>query len=116
MNLNERSFGHALKLHGINMLLVVTRCGSMGKAAAESSLSQPAISKAISEMERILGVRLLERGPRGVEPTIYGRALLDHGLIALDELRQAMKRIEFLANPSREKCTSEALSRSPPAS
>lgn len=101
MVLNERSFGHALKLHGINLLLVVTRCGSMGKAAAELSLSQPAISKAISEMERILGVRLLERGPRGVEPTIYGRALLDHGLIALDELRQAIKRIEFLANPSK---------------
>ena len=101
MTLNERSIGHALKLHGINLLVVVTRCGSMGKAAAELSLSQPAISKAISEMERILGVRLLERGPRGVEPTIYGRALLDHGLVALDELRQAMKRIEFLANPSK---------------
>lgn len=101
MNLNERSIGHALKLHGINLLLVVTRCGSMGKAATELSLSQPAISKAISEMERILGVRLLERGARGVEPTIYGQALLDHGLVALDELRQAMKRIEFLSNPSK---------------
>ena len=98
MGRDERKIG--LKLQGINLLLAVTRCGSMGKAAAELSLSQPAISKAIGEMESTLGVRLLDRGARGVEPTIYGRALLDHGPIALDELRQAIKRIEFLANPS----------------
>jgi DNA-binding transcriptional LysR family regulator len=100
MTLKAERLGRSLKLHGINVLLEVARCGSMGKAAAQLSLSQPAISKGIAEMESALGVRLLDRTPRGVEPTIYGRALLDHGLIALDELRQAVKRIEFLANPS----------------
>ena len=89
-----------IKLQGINLLLVVARCGSMGKAAEQLSLSQPAISKAVAEMEAILGVRLLDRSAHGVEPTIYGRALLDHGVVALDEIRQARKRIEFLANPS----------------
>jgi DNA-binding transcriptional LysR family regulator len=38
-------------------------------------------------------------GP-GVEPTIYGRALLDRGLNAFDELKQAVKHIEFLADPT----------------
>jgi DNA-binding transcriptional LysR family regulator len=89
-----------LKLRDLSVLLTVARCGSMGKAAAELAVSQPAISKAIAEMEFTLGVRLLDRGPQGVEPTIYARALLDRGLIAFDELRQAVKHIEYLADPT----------------
>src|SRR6202023_2371835 len=65
-----------LKLRDLNVLLTVVRCGSMGKAAAQLSVSQPAISKAIAEMEHALGTRLLDRTPHGVEPTIYARALL----------------------------------------
>src|SRR5712675_125551 len=92
--------GRYLKLRNLNVLLTVARCGSMGKAAAQLSVSQPAISKAIADMEYALGVRLLDRSPRGVEPTIFARALLDRGLIAFDELKQAMKQIEFLADPT----------------
>jgi DNA-binding transcriptional LysR family regulator len=80
--------------------MAVARCGSMGKAAAQLSVSQPAISKAIADMEYALGVRLLDRSQRGVEPTIYGRALLDRGLNAFDELKQAVRHIEFLADPT----------------
>jgi DNA-binding transcriptional LysR family regulator len=97
---DDKRLGRHLKLRDLNVLLTVARCGSMGKAAAELSLSQPAVSKAIADMEFTLGVRLLDRGPQGVEPTIYGRALLDRGLIAFDELRQAVKHIEYLADPA----------------
>jgi DNA-binding transcriptional LysR family regulator len=45
-------------------------------------------------------VRILERSRRGVEPTLYGRAVLKHGLAAFDELRQCVKEIEFLADPT----------------
>jgi DNA-binding transcriptional LysR family regulator len=72
----------------------------MGKAAAQLSVSQPAISKTIADMEYALGVRLLDRSPRGVEPTIYARALLDRGLVAFDELKQGVEHIKFLANPA----------------
>jgi DNA-binding transcriptional LysR family regulator len=72
----------------------------MGKAAAELSVSQPAISKAIADMESELGVRLLDRGQQGVEPTIYARALLARGTVVFDELKQAVRHIEFLANPT----------------
>lgn len=88
---DDKRLGRHLKLRDLNVLLTVVRCGSMGKAAAELALSQPAVSKAIAEMEFTLGVRLLDRGPQGVEPTIYARALLDRGLIAFDELRQAAR-------------------------
>lgn len=97
---NEQRLGRHLKLRDLSVLLEVVRRGSMGKAAAQLSVSQPAISKAIAEMESTLGVRLLDRSPQGVEPTIYARALLDRGLIAFDELRQAVKHIEFLADPT----------------
>jgi DNA-binding transcriptional LysR family regulator len=88
---DDKRLGRHLKLRDLNVLLTVARCGSMGKAAAELALSQPAVSKVIADMEFTLGVRLFDRGPQGVEPTIYARALLDRGLIAFDELRQAAR-------------------------
>jgi DNA-binding transcriptional LysR family regulator len=100
MDWSEQRLGRHLKLRDLNVLLTVARCGSMGKAAAQLAVSQPAISKAISEMEASLRVKLLDRSPRGVEPTIYARALLDRGLNAFDELRQAVKHIEFLVDPT----------------
>jgi DNA-binding transcriptional LysR family regulator len=100
MEWDEQRLGRHLKLRDLNVLSTVARCGSMGKAAAQLAVSQPAISKAIAEMEYTLGVRLLDRGPLGAEPTIYGRVLLDRGLVAFDELRQAVKHIEFLADPT----------------
>ena len=45
-------------------------------------------------------MRLLDRSPQGVEPTAYGRALLDGGVAVFDDLRQAAKNIEFLADPA----------------
>ena len=57
------------------------------------------ISKTIADLEHTLGVRLLDRTPRGVEPTIYGKALLKRSLGVFDELRQSVKEIEFLADP-----------------
>jgi DNA-binding transcriptional LysR family regulator len=51
-------------------------------------------------LEHTVGVRLVDRNPRGVEPTKYGRALLDGGAAVFDDLRQAVRNIEFLADPT----------------
>ena len=45
-------------------------------------------------------MRLLDRHRQGVEPTEYGRALLDCGVAVFDDLRQGVKNIEFLADPT----------------
>jgi DNA-binding transcriptional LysR family regulator len=45
-------------------------------------------------------VRLLDRSSRGIEPTIYAHALLKRGNVVFDELRQGIRDIEFLANPT----------------
>jgi DNA-binding transcriptional LysR family regulator len=99
MNWGNR-IGRRLKLRDLHILLVVVQSGSMTKAARQLSVSNPVVSKAIADLENTLGVRLLDRSPQGIEPTIYGRALLDRGMIAFDELRQAVKHIEFLADPT----------------
>src|SRR5262249_50059778 len=58
------------------------------------------VARSISDLEHTLGVRLLERNPRGVELTAYGRAMLNRSHAAFDELRQGVKDIEFLSDPT----------------
>jgi DNA-binding transcriptional LysR family regulator len=72
----------------------------MGKAASRLSMSQPAVSEAIADLESALGVQLLDRSPRGVKPTVFANALLKRGQVVFDELRQGVRDIEFLANPA----------------
>lgn len=99
MRWNEQ-IGRRLKLRDLHYLLTVVQAGSMAKAAALLSVSQPVISKIIADMEQQLGVRLLDRSPRGVEPTIYGRRLLASSYAVFDELRQGVIEIEHLSDPA----------------
>jgi DNA-binding transcriptional LysR family regulator len=96
----EDRIGRRLKLRDLHILFAVMQWGSMAKAARHLAVSQPVVSASIADLEQALGVRLLDRSRRGVEPTIYGRALLNHGLAAFDALRQGVKEIEFLADPT----------------
>jgi DNA-binding transcriptional LysR family regulator len=72
----------------------------MAKAAVELGVKQPAVSEVIANLEHALGVRLLDRSPQGVEPTMYGNALRHRALIVFDELKQSIKDIEYLADPT----------------
>lgn len=89
-----------VKLHDLRVLIAVVQAGSMGKAAQRLATSQPAISRSIADLEHALGVRLVDRSARGIEPTPYGKALIKRGVGAFDELRQGLSDIEFLANPT----------------
>lgn len=92
--------GRRLKLRDLRILMTVVECGTMGKAAERLAISQPVVSKAIADMEHALGVRLLDRSQRGVEPTPYGRALVKRGFAIFDEMRQGLEEIEFLSDPT----------------
>ena len=81
MQMSDR-IGRRIKLQDVHTLMAVVEAGSMGKAARHLNTSQPNISKSIADLEHALGVRLLDRQRQGVEPTAYGRALLDCGLVA----------------------------------
>jgi DNA-binding transcriptional LysR family regulator len=90
-----------LKLRDLNIFKTVTRFGSMGRAAAQLAISPPAISKAITDLEHVLGVRLFDRSRQGVEPTQYGSALLKWSTAVFDDLKQGVEEIDTLADPSR---------------
>jgi DNA-binding transcriptional LysR family regulator len=96
----ESQIGRRLKLRDLHVFSTVVERGSMAKAAAHLGVSQPAISELIATLEHMVGVRLLDRRSQGVEPTIYGRALLKRSLAAFDELKQGIRDIEFLTDPA----------------
>lgn len=96
----DARIGRRLKLRDLRILFAVVRAGSMAKAAAQLGITQPAISQAVGDLEAALGVRLLDRGPRGVTATLFGDVLLKRGAEAFDALKQGVREIEHLADPS----------------
>ena len=96
----EGQIGHRLRLRDLHVFSKVVQFGSMAKAAVQLRVTQPAISQVIADLEHVLGVSLLDRSPQGVKPTIYGDALMRGGAAAFDDLRQSLREIEFLANPT----------------
>jgi DNA-binding transcriptional LysR family regulator len=88
-----------LKLRELRVLLAAVQAGSMAKAAKQLAISQPAVSRAIDDLEKTLGVPLFDRTARGIEPTQYGRALLRRGVAVFDELKQGVQEIAHLSNP-----------------
>ena len=97
----EGRIGRRVRLRDLHVLSAVARWGSMAKAASHLAMSQSAVSEAIAGLEDALRVRLLDRSPQGVEPTIYADALLKRGHVVFDELRQGIKDIEFLSEPTK---------------
>src|SRR3954471_24198516 len=93
--------GRRLRLKDLHTLQIVAASGSMAKASERLALSQPAISKAISDMERTLGAPLLDRSSRGVELTECGRLLVERGRVIFDEVRQGVLDIEHLSDATR---------------
>src|SRR4051812_13543340 len=89
-----------LKLKDLRTLMAVVDAGGMGKAAEILNTSQPAVSQAIANLERVLGKRLLERGRKGVELTPYGEALFRSGAAVFDDLRKGVEEIDFISDPT----------------
>src|SRR5262245_64401798 len=97
---SEISISRRLRFRDLQVFFAVVHCGSMAKAAAELGVTQPAVSEVIGELEHAFAVRLFDRSPHGVVPTIYGRALLKRALAAFDELQHGFRDIELLAEPT----------------
>src|SRR4249920_3261136 len=92
--------GRRVKLRDLHILLAVAQSGSMARAAERLAISHPVVSKTISDLERALGVRLLDRTAQGIEPTAYGRAFITCGATVFDELRRGVQEIELLSDPT----------------
>src|SRR3546814_10873865 len=72
------------------------RKGSFKKAADGLTITQPALSQRIAQMESEVGVRLIDRTPHGVVPTVFGAALLRPALEIEWQLAEAAMQITEL--------------------
>lgn len=85
-----------LKTRHLLLLLHLYEQRSVLRAAEAASMTQPAASKLLAEMESVLGVKLFERHARGVEPTWYGQVLIRRARSALSEIGRAHDEIAAL--------------------
>ena len=94
---SDNHIGRRIKLRDLQIMLSVAQFGSMAKAAAHLSTTQPTVSQAIADLEDAVGARLFDRSTQGVVPTVCGEILLKRGTEAFDALKQGMRDIEFHA-------------------
>jgi DNA-binding transcriptional LysR family regulator len=77
------------RMTAMETFVSVVDAGSFSAAARRLKLGQPAVSKAIAQLEERLGVRLLLRSTRGLAPTDAGQRFYEHARRAIDEADQA---------------------------
>ncbi|MFO1327234.1 MAG: LysR substrate-binding domain-containing protein [Rubrivivax sp.] len=65
-----------LRLRHLQLLVALDQFRHLGRAAGFLSLTQPAVSKTLAEIERLFGVPLFTRSTRGTEPTAYGESVV----------------------------------------
>jgi DNA-binding transcriptional LysR family regulator len=90
--------GRRVTLRDLQVLLAVAQFGSMAKAASHLSITQPAVSQAVANLERAFGARLIDRGPHGAVLTSYGEAIQRRGMEVFDVLKQGSRDIEYLSD------------------
>ena len=88
-----------LRLRHLRLLELVAREGSLGAAARELGVSQPAATLLLRELETVFGSRLVERGPRGGRLTTAGAFALDRLAIALTSVARAIEAARAPADP-----------------
>jgi len=85
-----------MELRQLRHFIEIVRSASFGQAAEKLHITQPALSKSIRNLERTLGVQLLERHPSGVSPTDYGTVFLDYASLVTTELDRAIEELNQL--------------------
>lgn len=84
-----------IKHRHLSSFVEVARLKSIGKAAISLSISQPAVSKTIRELEEILGVELFDRSHRSVVLSYYGEVFLRFAGASIAALRQGVESVEL---------------------
>src|SRR5262245_23401980 len=93
-------FRASFKPRHLQLLVALDEIRNLGKVAASINVTQPAVSKALAELERGLGLKLFERTARGVYPTAYGECMIRHARAMLSELGQARDELRGLVSGS----------------
>lgn len=94
----DRLLDGRLKLRHLRLAVTVDDNGTIVAAAEALNVTQPVVTRALRELERILGVDLFDRGTRGVVATPFGIAFLEHARAVMAQLRQAERQLELLTS------------------
>lgn len=86
-----------MNLQHIRQFLAVAEAGSIRGAARSLHLSQPAVTKGVQQLERELGVPLLQRNVTGAMLTSFGRAFRSRALLIAGEVTRAQDELVQLA-------------------
>ncbi|MGH7003013.1 MAG: LysR family transcriptional regulator, partial [Alphaproteobacteria bacterium] len=90
-----------MNLRQLRHFLATVEQGSLARASRKLNLSLPALSKSIQNLEATLGVTLLERGPKGMSPTVFGTALIAHAKLVHAQVDHARREIGELKGMTR---------------
>lgn len=88
--------GVNLKARQLRLLVALDDFRNLRQVAANSYVTVPAVSKALGELEKGLGMKLFERTMRGLRPTIYGECLVGHARTLLADLNQTADELKAL--------------------
>ena len=80
---------HLPSARTLEAFVATARLGSLAAASTRVAMSVPALSRRLTALELGLGVRLMERVPRGVVLTSAGKTYLVHAVAVLDRLQTA---------------------------
>lgn len=98
-----------LKMRQVLLLAALDEHRNMHRAAASLSMTQPAATRLLADLERLLGLRLFERSARGLAPNAYGESLVRHARAVLATLDHARDDINALASGTEGKIVLGAL-------
>jgi DNA-binding transcriptional LysR family regulator len=90
-----------LKMRHLVLVQTLTQQQSIVAAANALHVTQPVLTRRLRELEQILGVTLFERTSRGVTPTEFGEAFVEHTRAVLAQIRQASRHLDEIADARR---------------
>lgn len=85
-----------MEIQQLRHLIAAVQHGNLLKAADESFITQSGLSRSIKSLEDRLGVPLLVRKPKGVEPTIYGECLIKRAKLILNEVARSIEEVRAI--------------------
>lgn len=89
----EELVSRGIKLRQLSLLVAVERSGQLSRAAAITNMTQPAASRMLSDLERIVGAQLTQRHSRGVSLTPAGERLAERARAMLRDLDVAGREV-----------------------
>ena len=96
----DRVFRSNVKLRHLQLLVAIDEFRHIGRAAEFLSVTQPAISKTLAELEKLFGFALFDRSTRGTQPTPYGETVIRFARSVLADYERIRDEISAVASGS----------------